>query len=287
MSRAFLILALTAILAIPQSACADPVTDRIYPAPTEALSLEGLPAQTTRIAVTTADGLRLDGLEVAGRPDFPLLLVLHGNASSAADTIRRFRPAIGMGYGVVAAEYRGYSANPGRPGERGLAADADAFMAHARTQAGDRPIWIVGHSLGAGVGLALAERSPPDVVVTIGAFTRLRDMVSGLTRAVVPDAYRNRDVVSRLIVPWYLIHGRRDGVVPASHGQALHALAGEAGRRGASFLMLEAGHDPDGEAIARILEAVRARGDDGRPSLTGLPEDVKVLPFGQSAPLNP
>lgn len=287
MRRRSLILALVASFAVVQPACADPVSDRIYPAPRLALSLEGLPAETRLISITTRDGLTLQGLEVTGRSDFPVLMVLHGNASSAADTIRRFRPAIARGYGVVAAEYRGYSANPGRPGEAALADDADAFMAHARTTAGTRPVWIVGHSLGAGVGLPLALRSPPQVMVTIGAFTRLRDMVSGLTRAVVPNAYRNQDVVGRLGVPYFLIHGTADGVVPATHGQALHRVASEADVTGASFVLVRAGHDPDGETVARILDAIRGAAADGQPSAAGLPDTIKRMPFGRTPSVDP
>lgn len=284
MGRLFLLL--LAVGTIHASAVrADPVTDRIYPAPQTPLTTEGLPASSELISVRTEDGLNLRGIVTPGRFDRPVLLVLHGNASSARTVTDWLAPVIGAGYGVVAADYRGYSSNPGRPSEAGLAADADAFMAHARALAGDRPVWIVGHSLGGGVAMALAERSPPDVLVTIGTFTRLRDMVSGLARAVVPDAYRNLDRAKTVSAPWFLVHGLADGVVPASHGQTLHSLASEADRTGASFPIVGAGHRPDGEAVLAILEAIRVRGPDAPPSPLGLPDSVRVIPFGQSTPL--
>lgn len=264
---------------------ADPVTDRIYPAPRAPLKVDDLVAPAEAISVRTRDGLDLRGIATPGLPDRPVLLVLHGNASSARDAIDWFAPAIDEGYGVVAADYRGYSANPGEPSEPGLAADADAFLSYARTLAGDRPVWIVGHSLGGGVAMSLAERDVPDVLVTIGTFTRLRDMVSGLTRAMVPDAYRNLDRARTGTAPWFLIHGLVDDVVPASHGQALHALAGEAGRTGASFPIVGEGHRPSGTIILRILEAVRLLPPGAAPSPASVPDPVKVIPFGQSTPL--
>lgn len=276
---------LISLLVLTSPCRADPVSDRIYPAPHAPLTVEGLPDGTALIRVTTTDGLTLTGLQAPGRPGMPVLLVFHGNGSSAADTIRWFAPAIAEGYGVVAAEYRGYSGNPGHPSEAGLAGDANAFMALTRTTAGDAPVWIVGHSLGGGVALALARREPADMVVTIGTFTRLRDMVSGLTRAVVPDAYRNIDLVPLLTEPYFLIHGTTDPVVPAEHGQALHVLAGAAHRAGASFVIVGADHHPDGADILRILETIRDRSPDGVLSPAGLPDRVKIVPFGQTRPL--
>lgn len=264
---------------------ADPVSDRIYPAPQAPLTTDGLIVPAEVISVRTKDGLDLRGMVAPGLPDRPVLLVLHGNASSARSAIDWFTPAIDAGYSVVAADYRGYSGNPGQPSEQGLAADADAFLSHARAFAGDRPVWIVGHSLGGGAAMALAERDTPDVLVTIGTFTRLRDMVSGLTRAMVPDAYRNLDRARTGTAPWFLIHGFADDVVPVSHGQALHVIAGQAGRSGASFAIVGGGHRPDGAVILRILEAIRTREPGAAPSPGAVPDSVKVIPFGHSTPL--
>lgn len=264
---------------------ADPITDRIYPAPQIPLTTEGLAAPADLISVRTSDGLDLGGIATPGRPDRPVLLILHGNASSARSVTDWFAPVIAAGYGVVAADYRGYSGNPGEPSEPGLAADADAFLAWAITLAGDRPVWIVGHSLGGGVAMALAERRPPEVLVTIGTFTRLRDMAPALARAMIPDAYRNLDRAKTGTAPWFLIHGLADDVVPATHGQALHALASQAGRTGASFPITGAGHRPDGETVLRILEAIRTRAPDAPPSPPQGAPEVKVIPFGQGAPL--
>lgn len=266
-----------------EMARADPVSDRIYPAPREELSLAGLPAHARLVSVTTDDGLVLQGVTVAGRDDMPTLLVFHGNSSGAADAVRWMAPAIETGYGVVAAEYRGYSGNPGRPTARGLASDADAFLGLAKRSEG--PVWIVGHSLGGGVALSLASRGTASVVVTIGTFTRLRDMTSGLTRAVVPDDYRNRDLVGDLTIPYYVVHGLADDVVPASHGQALHSIASLSNRTGASFVLLDADHRPDGDTIAEILEVIRA--GDIQSGADRLPGTTKVIPFGASSPLNP
>src|SRR4051812_11331004 len=105
MLRSFLA---AALLASGTVAEAGSVHDRIYPAPTAPLSVAGL-ADARLISVRSADGLDLAGIAMPAQPGMPTLLVLHGNGSSARDTAAWLAPLAAQGYGIVAAEYRGYS----------------------------------------------------------------------------------------------------------------------------------------------------------------------------------
>jgi fermentation-respiration switch protein FrsA (DUF1100 family) len=281
------ILAGSALLACAAPADAKGVRDRIYPAPTAPLSLAGLPKAATLVTVRTGDGFNLAGIAVPAKEGLPTLLVFHGNGSSASATIAWFEPAIAKGYGVVAAEYRGYSGNPGKPHEAGLFADARAFYAFAKARAGGAAVWVVGHSLGAGVAFGLAQQERLDALITIGAFTRLRAMAPKIARALVPDDYDNLGAVSRLDEPWFLIHGLADSVVSSREGERLHDAAGAAGKRGASFAILQADHKPDGRLIAAIADAIGSYLETGRYPAPAMPGTIKLIPFGQSRPLNP
>lgn len=274
-----------ALLAGPSSA--GPLDGRIYPAPRAPLSLQGLPAEARLVEVTTTDGLMLKGLAVPARAAMPTLLVFHGNGSSAATTIDWLRPLIAAGYGVVAAEYRGYSANPGHPDEAGLARDADAFLALARAQAAVAPVWLVGHSLGGAVALNLARRARPAAIITIGAFTRLRDAAPSIARGLLSDAYRNIDAIPALDVPFFLIHGTADDTVPIAQGAALHDAAGATHNSGASFVLMESGHRPDAVLLVPIFATIGHAVAGNALTADGLPASVKLVPFGQRRPLNP
>lgn len=276
-----------AVAAVGTAAANGPISGIIYPAPTAALSLTGLPDKARMAEVTTADGLKLKGIVVPARAGRPTLLLFHGNASSAATAIQWLRPLVDAGYGVVSAEYRGYSGNPGKPDEAGLAADADAFFALARVEAGAGPLWIVGHSLGGGVAIGLATRVEADALVTICTFSRLRAMAPRLARALVPDAYDNAAAVAKLRMPFYLIHGTHDAVVPFREGEKLHDAASTARAGGATFAIIGADHVPPAELIAPVLATAEAHLRTGTLVATGLPEPVKLVPFGQSKPLNP
>jgi pimeloyl-ACP methyl ester carboxylesterase len=255
-------------------ACANPITDRIYPAPQAPLTLGGLPAGSRFVPVVTSDGLKLTGILAPGRSDRPLLLLLHGNGSSAATALRLFAPLLEDGYGILSAEYRGYSGNAGKPNEAGLVADAAAFLAAARVEAAGRPVWVVGHSLGGGVGLALSRTTRLDLLVTYGTFTRIRDMAPGIARALVPNEYRNIDAVPLLDEPYYLIQGLGDQLVPCQQGEALHKAA--KGRTGGSFLVADGLHHPLGADLRALFAAIAERQASKAPTLAA---NLRWIPF--------
>jgi pimeloyl-ACP methyl ester carboxylesterase len=284
----FLRLSVVALaLTTPSVASAGPIERRIYPAPSVPLSLAGLPRDARLIDVTTRDGLKLKGVAIAPNPAMPTVLVFHGNGSSAADAVRWIAPALPAGFGLVAAEYRGYSANPGKPDEAGLAADADAFTEYATDVASGAPLWVLGHSLGAGVTLGLAQRRKFVAVITVGAFTRLRDAAPRIARAFVPDGYNNIAALSRLTAPYFLVHGTADPVIPVTQGEALHRTAGLAHLQGASLVVMGAEHAPSSEKMSAVLRVVRSYLASGELSAAGLPADIKLVPFGKTGPLNP
>ena len=265
------------LLAAPASA---QIHERIYPAPTAAPDPSGLPAGAVIDSVRTADGLTLKGIEIAARDGKPTLLMFHGNGSSATGSMLWLAPLIAEGYGVVAAEYREYSGNPGRASEVGLAADADAFLARARILAGSGKLIVVGHSLGGGVAFGLARRQKLDALVTIGTFTDLRAMAPAAARWMIADRYDNAAAIVTLDEPCYLVHGTADETVPYAHAEALRRAPSAAHRTGALFTIRGARHSPDGAAVAMILRAVAAKTEsEGGVVKVQLPETVQLTPF--------
>src|SRR6187431_665802 len=117
--------------------------------------------------ITTAPHLTFDAL-VAGKPDAPLVLLLHGFAESMQCWRAQVEPLGDMGYRAVAPSQRGYS--PGaRPDPREftnyhidrLIEDAMAIV--AASGHGDQRFHLAGHDWGGSIAWALADRFPERV----------------------------------------------------------------------------------------------------------------------------
>lgn len=281
------VLAFAALL-FAAAAEAGVIRDRIFQPPGAPLTVDGLPADARIIAVTTADGLALKGVALPPKRGRPVVLLFHGNASSASGALRWLSPLAEAGYGIVAAEYRGYSGNPGTPSEAGLAQDAAAFFAAAKALADGERVLVAGHSLGGGVAFGLARRERLDALITIGTFASIPALAPRIARAFITDRFDNLAAVPALDEPLFIIHGTADDVIPAMNGNQLHNAAIAAKRRGVSFVIDGAGHQPQGATVARLIDVIERILGEGRvPTGAGDPT-IKVYAYGyDSAPTSP
>lgn len=276
--RIFIFAALTGLV-IASSANAQ-THAQLYPAPRVPVTIADASLGTVIGTVHTKDGLVLKEIERAPRDGKPMLLVFHGNESSAMESVHWLAPLVREGYGIVAAEYREYGGNPGTASEAGLAQDADASLDRARALAGTSKLIVIGHSLGAGVAFGLAKRRQTDALVTVGAFGRLADVVSVEKRAALSDSYDNVGAIAALTEPLYLIHGTADDTVPFQQAEELRAAATRAKKAGALFRVIDAGHALDSLIMVMILRAVVAKLDsDGKSVSVTLPSTVTLERF--------
>jgi len=231
--------------------CAGLVRDRIYrPEPIVAAPrwAGGAPQEAS---VVTADGLRLRGWYWAPAPgEDQILVFFHGNGGNRDSAALRAEPLRRGGRGLLIADYRGYSGNPGRPSERGLIMDGEAFLNHARRLHPQGRIYLFGWSMGGAVALQLASRHRVDGVVTLGTFARLADVAPAVARPFLPDRFDNLAAVARVEVPVFLFHGTEDRIVPFEQAALLERASGGRAR---PVTVQGAGHHPDFSTIAAAV----------------------------------
>lgn len=127
-----------------------------------------------------------DGVPVAGsywpaaRPDAPAILLLHGIDSSRASFTRHALWLNGLGYGVLAIDFRGHGESGAAQRTFGLyeARDAAAALAFLRAGAPARRIGLIGISLG-GAAALLGDDGPLPVqaMVLQAVYPDLRDAI--------------------------------------------------------------------------------------------------------------
>jgi pimeloyl-ACP methyl ester carboxylesterase len=127
-----------------------------------------------------------DGVAIAGsywpdaRPDAPAILLLHGVDASRAAFTRHALWLNGLGYGVLAIDFRGHGESGAAPRTFGLneARDAAAALAFLRAGAPSRRVGVIGASLG-GAAALLGDDGPLPVqaMVLQAVYPDLRDAI--------------------------------------------------------------------------------------------------------------
>ena len=221
------------------------------------------------VSFPTEDGLRLDGWFVPAAATSrekgrgPAVLVCNGNGGNRSLRAPLAAALARAGLAVLLFDYRGYAANPGRPTEPGLAADARAAVAYlaARPEVDPARLVYFGESLGAAVALRLAVERPPAALVLRSPFGSLAEVGRRHypwlpVSLLLADRYDAAGRAGRLAAPLLVVAGGRDRIVPPAHSRRLFEAAPEPKR----FVLLPGADHNDLDLLAgpRLLAEVMA-----------------------------
>ncbi len=202
-------------------------------------------------------------LEAAAREASPgpAVVFFHGNGDFIDDWLVPFQGLSERGVQVLLVEYPGYGRSTGSPTEESImtaAVSAYDRLADRESVDPDR-IVAMGRSLGGGVASELVLRRPAAALVLQSTFTSV-GALAARAYFVPPFLARDRFAPLEALRSWdgpvLVLHGRRDRIVPFSHGQKLAEAA-----EGATLVPMECGHndcppsfDDYWDRIARFLE---------------------------------
>lgn len=197
----------------------------IFPAPPAGYTGAELEGFRT---VRTADGVSLAMVHLPHPDARYTILLSHGNGEDLASISPMLRELHRMGFAVVAYDYRGYGASEGRPDVQGVLTDARAVFDHVTDELGVPPerIILYGRSVGSGPAVHVAAQERVAGLVLESGFTTAFRVVTRVP--VFPfDRFHNLRLLPAVQAPVLLIHGRRDRVVPFSHGERLYRAASQ------------------------------------------------------------
>ena len=163
-------------------------------------------------------------------------VVFHGNAGHAGHRLHYARALTDLGLRVILAEYPGYGARAGTPGEQALVADAQRTISLAAERHGE-PLLVVGESLGAAVAASAAARQAEQVagLLLITPWDRL-ESVAGHHYPWLPvgwllrDRYDTVENLRHFERPVVIVLADEDEIVPARLGRTLHEGLGRKSR---------------------------------------------------------
>jgi alpha-beta hydrolase superfamily lysophospholipase len=184
-----------------------------------------------------------------GTPVAGTAVWFHGNAGLALDRETFVPVFLERGLRLILAEYPGYGARDGAPTETALVDDASALYATVVQRYGDKPLLLIGESLGGGVAVQVAARRtvrPPSRLVLLTPFLSVAETAARVywflpARYLVRDKFDSVGQLANYAGPIAILVAGKDQVVGASQGRE---LAQRARARGEviSMEIAEAGH---------------------------------------------
>ncbi|MCG8524247.1 alpha/beta hydrolase [Marinobacter nauticus] len=252
---------LLAIAALLQTGCSSVF---FYPDNATYITPDRLNLDFEDVYLDTADGENLHGWWLPALTDEPAkgtIYYLHGNAQNVSAHILNVAWLPEQGYNVFTIDYRGYGQSTGAPDIEGALHDVETglrWLAH-QEHTEDRPLYLLGQSLGGALGIALAsewtqrnEQPALDGIILDGTFSGFRYIAREkldqfwLTWPfqyplswTIPDDYEGTDRIADLSpVPVMVIHSVRDGIIPFEHGVRLY----EAAEQPKEFLQTDTPH---------------------------------------------
>jgi len=216
----------------------------------------------TRLTALFGRALTGDGQPLADVADCPTVIFFYGNGACMAYSTDVFDHLRRLGANVIIPDYEGYGMSAGKPSEAGCYTTADAAYDYllGRNDINRSKIVSMGWSLGGAVAIDLAHRRPVAGLITISAFTNLRDMAHRVlpwfpVSWILKYKFDNLAKLPEIKCPVLIIHGGRDDIVPFKMAGRLAAIAGG---KVTKFDIPDAGHenvfDAGGEALLNQIE---------------------------------
>lgn len=183
------------------------------------------------------DDINLHGWFVPGKPDKPILIFFHGNATNISHRVDILHYFNKIGFSVFIFDYRGFGKSQGHATtEEDLYLDARGALNYlkARGWSSSQMIYY-GRSLGAAVSLQMGLEFPPAAVVVEAPFTSMSDIAwhtAPVTYALIGwwaihARFDNVDKIGKLTSPVVIFQGGKDHIVPMEMAQQLYRRAKE------------------------------------------------------------
>ncbi|MBL6784759.1 MAG: alpha/beta hydrolase [Rickettsiales bacterium] len=177
------------------------------------------------IDIKTEDGEKILAWFHKKENSVDVIVYFHGNAGNLENRkAKYFAFAENSNYSILAVTYRGYPGSSGAPSEKGFYLDAEAAISYLKDQGyKDQNIILYGESIGSGVATEMATRINAKALILESPFTSIEDIAKKRywflpVSLMLKDKFDNQEKLQKLNLPILIIHGKKDRVVPVSHG---------------------------------------------------------------------
>jgi pimeloyl-ACP methyl ester carboxylesterase len=179
--------------------------------------------------IDVAAGVRINGLHFYAKNPLGLILYFHGNTRSIKGWAKYARDFYRYQYDVVLVDYRGFGKSTGRKSEKEMLNDVQIVYDTLAVQYHENHIIVYGRSLGSGFAAKLASDNSPRYLILDSPYYNFTKAVQRFI-PVLPMRYVLRyrlqtdKWIRKVNCHTYIIHGRKDWLIPISQSQKLQQL---------------------------------------------------------------
>jgi len=160
----------------------------------------------------------------AKKPSTKVLIFFHGNAEdvvSSLNLLRMVRRA--LPFHVFSIEYQGYGIYEGSASAESILEDANLFLEYLMKVYNKKPsdLIVMGRSIGSGPASYIAGKYDISSLILLSPFTSIRAMakeyVGSALQYLIAERFDNAKQLKSSKCPIFLIHGKKDDIVPYTH----------------------------------------------------------------------
>lgn len=191
------------------------------------------------------DGGTLNALHFRVPNSKGVVFYIKGNSRSIKGWGKFARDFVGKGYDFFILDYRGFGKSRGKRTENILYSDLQEVYGWLAAEYGQERIVLYGRSLGSGLAVRVAARNNPQMLILdcpyYSFLYNIRRYVFFLpVRWLLRYHIRTDLFIKKIRCPVFILHGRRDRLIPYRQSEMLRALAPE---RVTLFPIEGAGHN--------------------------------------------
>lgn len=197
-----------------------------------------LPEGVRDVSIEVADNIILGCRFHESSPEAPTLLYFHGNGETVADYDLIGQSYCSNGMNIFISTYRGYGWSDGSPDVTSMFLDADTICSRVvdwlQQQGFSGPLFVMGRSLGSAsaIDVALHHSTQIKGLIIESGFADTLPLARSLGIATPDgnftekDGFNNREKISQIKMPTFIIHGARDQLIPADQAEGLQMSSG-------------------------------------------------------------
>lgn len=173
---------------------------------------------------TTTDNTVLQGWYYDSHPEKPFYIYYGGNAEDVTSTFSILSETIN--HSLLSVNYRGYGKSAGHPSEEKLFSDALEIFDSIQVKNKDRPICLIGRSLGSGVACYVASLRKIKSLILITPYDSIRSVAQG-KYAIIPiglllnHPFDSIKYSQKISVPTLFLLAQSDVIIPRENSLTL------------------------------------------------------------------